>query len=140
MTPENRLRVQTNLADLNQVLQWFEQLNQPFISRRVWIQCQTALAEGFTNAVRHAHQNLPIETPIDIEVTITPEQLEIRIWDLGDAFDLTQHLENSSQIDDVEASSGRGLYLIRQLVDQVDYTRTSGDRNCLLMVKCYSAT
>jgi serine/threonine-protein kinase RsbW len=97
VTSENHLRVQTNLGDLNQVLQWFEQLNQSSIPRKVWIQCKTALAEGFTNAVRHAHQDFPIETPIDIEVSITPEQLEIRIWDLGAAFDLTQKFDSSTR-------------------------------------------
>jgi serine/threonine-protein kinase RsbW len=139
VTSENHLRVQTNLGDLNQVLQWFEQLNQSSIPRKVWIQCKTALAEGFTNAVRHAHQDFPIETPIDIEVSITPEQLEIRIWDLGAAFDLTQKLESQSQINDLDAFSGRGLYLIRQLVNHFSYTRLADDRNCLLMVKYYSA-
>jgi serine/threonine-protein kinase RsbW len=140
VTSENHLRVQTNLGDLNQVLQWFEQLNQSSIPRKVWIQCKTALAEGFTNAVRHAHQDFPIETPIDIEVRITPEQLEIRIWDFGAAFDLTQKLESQSHINDLDAFGGRGLYLIRQLVNHFSYTRLADDRNCLLMVKHYSAT
>ena len=140
MTSQNHLRVQTKLSDLNRVLEWFEQFNQPSIPRKVWIQCQTALAEGFTNAVKHAHKALAAETAIDIEITVTPEQLEIRIWDSGAVFDLTQKLESQAQAPDLNASSGRGLTLIHQLVDHFSYTRLTDDRNCLLMIKHYSAT
>lgn len=139
MNLDNHLRVQTDLSDLNQVLGWFEQLNHPSIPRKTWIQSKTALAEGFTNAVKHAHSGLPVETPIDITVKITSEQLEICIWDFGAAFDFVQKLESQTQTPDLEAFSGRGLNLICQLVDHFSYTRTSDDRNCLLMVKHYSA-
>lgn len=138
MTSQHHLRVQTNLADLNRVLEWFEQLNQPTIPRKAWIQCKTALAEGFANAVKHAHKSLPPETPIEVEVEIAPEQLEIRIWDFGEVFDLEQKLASQAQTPDSDAFSGRGLNLIHQLVDHYSYTR-AGDRNCLLLVKHYQA-
>lgn len=138
MTSHNHLQVQTNLAELNRVLEWFDQFNQSSIPRKAWIQCKTALAEGFTNAVKHAHKNLSIETPIDVEVNVTPEQIEIRVWDSGDVFDLNQKLESQTQTPDLDAFSGRGLTLIRQLVDQFTYTRGKDDRNCLLLVKHYA--
>lgn len=139
MTSHHHLRVQTNLQELSHVLTWFEKLNQSFIPRDVWIKCQTALAEGFTNAVKHAHRNLSVETPIDIDVTITPQQLEIQIWDYGPAFDLIEKLGSQASAWDLDASSGRGLKLIQQLVDQFSYRQETGDRNCLVMIKQYSA-
>lgn len=139
MTLQNSLRVQTSLRDLNRVLEWFEQFKQPAIPRKVWIQCQTALAEGFTNVVKHAHKDLSAETPIDIEVRITSEQLEIQIWDSGSTFDLRQVLERQPQTPSMEAFSGRGLNLICCLVDHFSYTRSEDDRNCLLMVKYYQS-
>ena len=45
-------------------------------------------AEGFTNVVRHAHQNLPPTTLIDLEVKLFDDYLEIRIWDRGQPFKL----------------------------------------------------
>lgn len=140
MISHNHLRVQTNLADLNQVLEWFEQYNQPSIPRKAWIQCKTALAEGFTNAVKHAHKGRSVDTSIDVEVKITSEKVEIRIFDSGEGFDLDQKLKSLTEEPDLDAFSGRGINMIRQLVDHFSYTRATDDRNCLLMVKHYSAT
>jgi serine/threonine-protein kinase RsbW len=49
--------------------------------------------EGFTNAVRHAHKNLPRETPIELEITVFNERLEIKIWDSGKPFDFKAKLK-----------------------------------------------
>ena len=140
MTSQNRLQVTTNLTELSQVLLWFDQLQQPTIPRKTWIQCQTALAEGFTNAVKHAHSNLPPETIVEIEVTITPQQLEIYVWDFGPPFDLIQKLESQGQVFDPTASNGRGLQLIARIADQINYVRTDDHRNCLSMIKYYQVS
>lgn len=87
-----RLRVKTDLNALAQVLQWYEQLESLPIPRKVLEECKVALAEGFTNAVRHAHKNMPVETPIELEVTVFNNRLEMRIWDYGQAFDLKAKL------------------------------------------------
>ena len=140
MNLHNHLQVTTNLTELDNVLFWFQQLQQPNIPRKVWIQCQTVLAEGFTNAVKHAHKDLPSDTAIDIEVNITPQKMEIYIWDFGPTFDLEQKLNNQEPMFNPDASSGRGLQLINCMVDQVNYFRTDDDRNCLSMVKHYAAS
>ncbi len=137
MTKTIQLQVKTDLNELVEVLAWFNQLHQDSIPKIDWLKCQTALAEAFTNAVRHAHKNLPHETPINLEASLTSDYLEIRIWDYGPQFDL--EYEISSLPDEVEetATGGRGLYLLREIADYLSYTRT-GDRNCLLLVKHYS--
>jgi serine/threonine-protein kinase RsbW len=87
-----RLQVKTDLNTLAQVLQWYEQLEELPIPRKVLEECKVALAEGFTNAVRHAHKNMPAETPIELEVAAFNNRLEMRIWDYGQAFDLKAKL------------------------------------------------
>jgi serine/threonine-protein kinase RsbW len=136
---KSRLQVQSAIDELSQVMDWFNQLYQPAIPKTVWIQCQTALAEGLTNAVRHAHRGKPAATPIEIEVTIQARSLEIRIWDQGAAFDLAQRLATLPPTVSQDAIGGRGLLLLQRLADRLSYVR-SGDRNCLLIVKNYSAT
>ena len=59
------LQVKTELEALKEVLQWFEGFVFPVIPQKMGWQCEVALVEAFTNAVRHAHQNLPESTPID---------------------------------------------------------------------------
>ncbi|MEE3719303.1 ATP-binding protein [Tumidithrix elongata RA019] len=72
------LEVSTNLNELAKVLAWFEQLNHDAMPMEVWLRCKTALAEVFTNAVRHAHKNMPTETPIYLESTLSENSLEIK--------------------------------------------------------------
>ncbi|MGA7932670.1 MAG: anti-sigma regulatory factor [Kovacikia sp.] len=140
MQPIHRayLQVNTDLNALTEVLSWFDQFNDPPISYQTWLQCQLALAEGFTNAVRHAHQGQPVELPIDIEVVVWAEQLEMRIWDQGEPFNLLQKLDSLPQEMDSDAEGGRGLKLMQRIADSLSYIRTSDNRNCLLIIKHYS--
>lgn len=133
------LRVNTGLSDLDHILSWFAQLHQSPIPTSLWIRCQLALAEGFTNAVRYAQKDLPPNTPIDIEVKMFPEHLEIRVWDHGPPFDFERKLKevlNATTVD-LYASGGRGLKLMNDIADHLSYTRSADERNCLLIVKQY---
>ncbi|HEY9638048.1 MAG TPA: glycosyltransferase family 2 protein [Coleofasciculaceae cyanobacterium] len=133
-----QLQVHTEPKDLSHVLSWFDQLRQPTIPSNIWLECQTALAEGFDNAVRHAHQGLPPETPIDIEVTIFTQTIEIRVWDRGSDFDFEEHLQQMPNEVDETAESGRGVGIMQKIADYLSYTRSPDHRNCLLISKSYS--
>ena len=87
------LQVGTKLEALQEVLQWFESLISPNLSKTTGWQCEVALTEAFTNAVRHAHHNLPTSTPIDLEVKLCDSFLEMRVWDRGKSFDLKAQLQ-----------------------------------------------
>ena len=133
----NHLQLQTDLKGLPEVLSWFEKLHQPTINKQIWVQCQLALAEAFTNAVRHAHKEQSPEMPIDIEVKISDRCVEIRVWDYGDYFDLEEKLIEMPKKEDNDGDGGRGLQLMESISDRLSYTRTEDNRNCLLMVKYY---
>ncbi|WP_309228892.1 ATP-binding protein [Microcoleus sp. FACHB-831] len=133
---QSRLQVQTDLNALANVLQWFEQFNLPPVSQEMWYKCQLVLVEGFTNAVRHAHQDLPLTTPIDIEVTLFNDWLEMRIWDWGQPFDLATKLKSlPDPPHDPGTPGGRGLIYMQQLNDELYYERISEQQNCLVMRK-----
>lgn len=129
------LQVNTDLEALAPVLEWFDQFNNSPIPPQVWMQCQLALAEGFTNAVRHAHATQPRNTLIDLEVQIFDDRVELRIWDYGAPFDLQARLDRMPAALDTEAEGGRGLRLMERIADHLSYTRNLDGRNCLLIVK-----
>jgi serine/threonine-protein kinase RsbW len=131
--------VTTDLGALAQVLSWFDQFCHPPIPHLVWLQCQLILAEGFTNAVRHAHVNFDPETPIDIEVTMFEDAMEVRIWDRGKPFNLEQALANMPKEVDKNAEGGRGLKLMQRMADTLKYVREADERNCLWVIKKYFA-
>ncbi|MEK0181064.1 MAG: anti-sigma regulatory factor [Oscillatoriales cyanobacterium] len=132
------LQVNTGLNGLDSVLSWFSKLYESRIPTSVWLRCQLALAEGFTNAVRHAHNGKPADLPVEIQVVVFPEFVEIKIWDWGDPFDLETKIKNISETVDIEAPGGRGLKLMKDIGDNLSYVRTADGRNCLLIVKNYS--
>lgn len=137
MLQKGNLTVKSDLELLNQVLQWFDKFCFQNKSKLAWLGkeydgIKLAFDEGFTNAVRHAHKNLPPETPIDIELSIWEDRLEIRIWDKGKPFDpdtLPEPEPGTLQ------EGGYGWFLMRRLTDRVSYERCADSRNCLILIK-----
>lgn len=142
------LSLPTDLGRLPEVLDRFEKLASPRLSQQLYWECQLALAESFTNVVRHAHRDLPPSTPIDLEIALFPRGLEMRIWDCGQPFDWEGRLKDILQHDDDPwAIGGRGLCLIHKVMDDCQYIPAGEslisqsqisywcDRNCLILCK-----
>lgn len=139
MTNVYRLQVNSSIYELARVRSWFQQfksLPKPFRQ-----QLDLALTEGFSNVIYHAHEHLPEETPVDIEVQIFPDRLELRIWDYGQPFDLfskkrtlDQRHQEIFDVDDIP-TGGRGLMIMESIADQISYDRTADERNCLFIAK-----
>ncbi|MEQ8756537.1 MAG: anti-sigma regulatory factor [Coleofasciculus sp. G1-WW12-02] len=129
----------SDLNALDQVLSWFGELHPSSIETKLWLQCKLALAEGYTNAVKYAHKDLPSSVSIDVEVVLakSPQRLEIRIWDCGAPFDFERRLQNPSSLPDDQAEGGRGLAIMQRIADKLSYTRMEDNRNCLTIVKFY---
>jgi len=137
MVERDHLTVTSDLTLLNKVQQWFEQFCLQYVFQFGWSESQLyrlnlALAEGFTNAVRHAHRALPPETTIEIEVSLWVDRMEIRIWDHGKPFNPDAIAEPEPGTPQV---GGYGWFLLRRLTDRVVYERSNDERNCLLIVK-----
>lgn len=132
------LQVKTELEALKDVLNWFEGLVFPLLPQKTGWQCEVALVEAFTNAVRHAHQDLPQATPIDLEVKVSPNVLEMRIWDQGQSFNLQEKLrKGEKEAGLMDREGGRGLQFIKKLTDELHYLNLPNERNCLVMRKKY---
>ena len=80
--------------------------------------------------------NLAQDIPIEIELTLLGQSIEIRIWDYGQPFDLQEFARNHSYTKNSWAEHGRGIRILQQIADHLSYERTDDDsRNCLLIVK-----
>jgi serine/threonine-protein kinase RsbW len=136
----SRLRVNTDIYTIGKVQKWFEQFSE--IPHRVWMECNLVIVEGFTNVVCHAHEHLPETTPVDLEVLLFEDAVEIRVWDFGQPFDLQKALAekraNQPQlpisIDELD-TGGRGLLITDKVADLFSYERLTDGRNCLLIRK-----
>jgi len=133
-----KLQVTTDLEQVKSVIDWFEKVSKERLRDPFLWHCRVAITEGFTNIVRHAHKNLPVATTIDLEITFFPDYVEMKMWDWGEPFDLEAKLKSlpPDSHDSWKEEQGRGLYYIRQLMDEVEYLRVDNNqRNCLIMRK-----
>jgi serine/threonine-protein kinase RsbW len=88
--------------------------------------------EAFTNIVRHAHRNVP-QAQLEIRLQFFPDAIALTFQDQGDPFDL-------DAVPELEPSElrigGRGVYLMRTLMDELScQPRTGQAGNLLRMVK-----
>ena len=127
----------TDPKALKPLLNWFDQFRKAPMPHKVWLQCQLALIEGFTNAIRHAHAGLASETPIRIEIVVSDHDIDIRIWDQGPGFDLDDILEQKLAVTEKDAEGGRGLRIIYLVADKMSYQPVGDNGNCLHIHKTY---
>lgn len=89
-----------------------------------------ALEEALTNAVMHGNKQDP-DLSVRISINAKENQLIFEIRDQGAGFDFNNVPDPTSD-DKIMKTSGRGVYLLRKLMDDVKYS--SGGRE-LRMVK-----
>jgi serine/threonine-protein kinase RsbW len=90
-----------------------------------------AADEAVNNAIRHAHQGRP-NAVVQIRCYFLPDGLEVQLLDEGDPFDLTAvpHLDPGEL-----RVGGRGVFLMRALMDELSSQPRVEGGNTLRMVK-----
>jgi anti-sigma regulatory factor (Ser/Thr protein kinase) len=86
-----------------------------FVDRNTIHALVLATGEAVTNIVRHAHRDRP-DASFQIQCRVRPDTVEVTLLDEGDPFDFNQvpHLDPSAI-----RPGGRGVYLMRVLMDQI---------------------
>lgn len=88
------------------------------------------LTEAMVNAIKHAGPREP-EKLVRIVITLHQDDLTIRVYDDGQGFDINSiPAPNFEELED----RGRGIFLIRTLMDSVCYRKSSRE-NILEMKK-----
>lgn len=77
------------------------------------------LTEAMANAIRHANEGDP-EKEVHITITIMGRSLNIKVYDQGQGFDICSlPSPDFKNLDE----HGRGVYIIRSLMDRVTYRK-----------------
>lgn len=97
-------------------------------------QVRVAVDEACTNVIKHAYQGDDGQK-IDIAVIVTPDRFVVRIRDKGRPFN-QKNYEKPDVLEFARRRKGGGLgvYLIRQLMDNVEYC-TCGSANEVRLTK-----
>lgn len=93
------------------------------------------LNEAIANVICHAYKNEPGHE-IQVVVALYSHDIVIQIIDKGLKNPKTNNPGEPEKVEDIEAlsESGRGLFLMHQLMDEVSYTTKDG-KNTLLLRK-----
>jgi serine/threonine-protein kinase RsbW len=81
------------------------------------------LTEALVNAIKHANAAVP-DTEVKIRINACDNELVIRVYDNGQGFDLD--LVPCSECPDPLNEKGRGIYIIKSLMDSVVYKKANG--------------
>jgi len=92
-----------------------------------------AVIEAGTNAIQHGN-GFADDKSVTFRFTVRPRDILVRVEDSGRGFDpatVADPTENSQLL----IPHGRGIYLMRSLMDEVAFDKTSGDGTSVLLRK-----
>jgi len=123
MQPDHRITLRLEVAAefsavraaIAQVRGWLAEKNLPETELSDW---ELALVEAANNAVKYATAGAR-KLPVVIEVSAGERDVEVRVTDHTNGFDWPAEIKLPA----AEAESGRGLYLMKSLTDNLFYLR-----------------
>ncbi len=98
--------------------------------RRLNFNFRTALAEALGNAIRHGTGEDPTRI-VRVRVELGRDVVRIHVTDDGSGYDRA-HLPDPTRPENLEREDGRGLFVIRHLVDDVAFN-AKGNGICLTL-------
>ena len=108
-------RLELILSFVNKLLEKLK----PLLLEKDVFNIKLSLEEALVNAVKHGNK---LRADLFVEVIAEAEDgvLRIKVKDQGEGFDFN-NLPNPTQNDNLQKTSGRGIFLIRNLMDKVEF-------------------
>jgi len=95
-------------------------------------QVAMSVIEAGTNAIQHGHQR-DAAKPVDVRFELYPDRIEITVQDSGPGFDLEAVNGDITAAEHLLDLRGRGIYIMRSCMDQVDFEFTGSGTVCHLV-------
>lgn len=126
--PANARYLNVLAACIGEMLSRVDGMNDP---QQTIYNIQLAVHEGCTNIVDHAYIDDGGRIAVNLMLGWSPPQIIVELHDNGRSFD--PHNIPDPNFDEPQVR-GYGLYLMRQIMDEVEYDPQPG-HNCWRMVK-----
>jgi serine/threonine-protein kinase RsbW len=89
--------------------------------------CELALVEACNNAIQHSRPEQRRE-PVRVQALCATKQIELRVIDHTAGFDWP----DQARLPDVDRENGRGIFLIKSLMDSSEYLQAPGENTLIL--------
>jgi len=103
-------------------------------------QIETCVVEATNNCIKHAYQNLPGNS-VEVVISLFIDRITFEVCDYGKAMETEdfekqkrKELDYDPNVLEELPDGGMGLYIIRSVMDQVEYS-SAGGKNVLTMTK-----
>lgn len=118
-----QLNVFSSLSKISEVESLIEQVCQKLeINDDIYGNILISVTEAFNNAVLHGNKN-DSSLKVIIEVKQDSSMIFFTISDSGNGFDYT-NLPDPTAPENIERECGRGIFLIQNLADSVDFNQS----------------
>lgn len=126
-------KIRSVTDQITKTIQQFDSLleNHECCSARTKSELSTALSEALANAIVHGNKINP-DLFVDLKVQFFSNQITLSVKDKGNGFDHLQ-LPNPLSPENLKKRSGRGVYLMSVLVDQVNFVRHDDGMEVILV-------
>lgn len=117
------LLLPSDTSSLTQVEPFFAQVARPLLDESTYYNAVIALTEAVNNAIVHGNRK---DSSKEVRITLSASDAElvITVQDQGHGFDINA-LPDPLHPDNLLRDGGRGVFLIRQLVDEAIFEQTS---------------
>jgi serine/threonine-protein kinase RsbW len=122
-----------NLAAIREFIQ--NSALESGFSQEIVSKISLAVDEACTNVIKHAYKFSP-DREITVHTKLEKSKFTILITDTGDKFDPNLIPEpNLKEYHKQRKVGGLGMYLMKKLMDEVQYNTLSGNQNQVVLVK-----
>lgn len=77
------------------------------------------ISEAVINSIKHGNKN-DRSKKVSIEVTFDFHEIEVKVEDEGNGFDINNISDPTKEIN-LKSESGRGIFIIKTLTNQIEY-------------------
>ena len=120
LAPDQKLRLPSKTENLILVERMVDDVCDLFnIGEEKYGNIIVSVTEAVNNAIIHGNKNNP-EKKVDIAFKSSQTNISFMVHDEGNGFDY-EHLPDPTAPENIERDSGRGVFLMRNLADKVEF-------------------
>ncbi|OGC77691.1 MAG: hypothetical protein A2Z27_01010 [candidate division Zixibacteria bacterium RBG_16_50_21] len=131
---DNRITIPSSLNYLREVDEFVEQkLKEEGVDSGLVTDIAISVTEVVTNAVNHGNRN-DLHKKVTVSVKLDKKSVTIQVEDQGGGFD-SEHLENPLDEKNLLKEAGRGVFIVKSLMDEVKFETLPNNGTIVTLVK-----